>query len=100
MVADADSLTEGARRLQPELLVVDLSLAGGRLGALLGELRQGAPRGRVLVLSDHDDPRLDALILSDGADGAVRKTALASDLAPAVDAVLAGRRFGGPEPRP
>ena len=100
MVADAASLSEGARRLQPELLVVDLSLGAGRLGVLLGELRQRAPRSRVLVLSDYDDPRVDALILSDGADGVVHKTALASDLDPAVDAVLAGHRFGVPGPLP
>ena len=40
------------------------------------------------------------LILSDGADGVVHKTALASDLDPAVDAVLAGHRFGVPGPLP
>ena len=100
MVADAASLSEGARKLQPELLVVDLSLAAGRLGGLLAGLRQRAPNARVLVLSDYDDPRLDALILSDGADGVVHKTALASDLDPAVDAVLAGHRFGVPGPLP
>ena len=100
MVADAASLTEGARKLQPELLVLDLSLAAGRLGALLHELRQAAPRSRVLVLSDYEDARVDALILADGADGVVHKTELAQDLSAAVDAVLAGRRFGIPKPRP
>ncbi len=97
MVADAASLTAGARKLQPRLVVLDLSLAAGRLGPLLSELRQLAPHSRVLVLSDHDDTRVDSLILSDGADGVVHKTSLASDLSPAVDAVLAGRRFGAPE---
>ena len=94
MVADATSLKAGARKLQPELIVVDLSLAAGRLGALLGELRQAAPHGRVLVLSDHDEPRVDALILSGGADGVVHKAALVSELAVAVDTLLAGQRFG------
>jgi DNA-binding NarL/FixJ family response regulator len=97
MVADAASLTAGASKLQPRLVVLDLSLAAGRLAPLLSELRQLAPHSRVLVLSDHDDTRVDWLILSDGADGVVHKTALASDLSPAVDAVLAGRRFGAPE---
>lgn len=100
MVADAASLTEGTRKLQPQLVVVDLALAEGRLAALVGELRQLAPHSRVLVLSDHDDPRVDALILSHGADGVVRKTSLAWDLSAAVDALLAGRRYssaGGPQ---
>lgn len=98
IVGDAASLAAGAAKLQPQLVVLDLSLAGRRLGPLLAELRQLAPQSRVLVLSDYEDPRIDALILSDGADGVVHKSELAHDLSPAVDAVLAGRRFGAPGP--
>jgi DNA-binding NarL/FixJ family response regulator len=96
MVADSASLTEGARKLQPELIVVDLALAAGRLGVLLAELRRQAPHSRSLVLSDYDDARVDASILSTGADGVVHKASLAADLQTAVDAVLQGRRFGPP----
>lgn len=98
IVGDAVSLTEGAAKLQPQLVVLDLALAERRLGPLLGELRQAAPHARVLVLSDYDDARIDALILAEGADGVVHKTELARDLSPAVEAVLAGRRFGDPRP--
>ena len=35
--------------------------------------------------------------LAAGADGVVRKTSLAADLSPAIDAVLAGRRFSTSE---
>jgi DNA-binding NarL/FixJ family response regulator len=63
---------------------------------LLAELRSQAPRSRTLLLSDYDDARADASILSAGADGVVHKASLAADLYSAVDAVLAGRRFISP----
>jgi DNA-binding NarL/FixJ family response regulator len=94
MAADAASLKEGAGKLQPQLLVIDLGLAAGRLEPLMADLRLLAPGSRRLVLSDYDDPMLDALVLSQGADGVVHKTALATDLSLAVAAVMAGRRFG------
>jgi DNA-binding NarL/FixJ family response regulator len=93
VVADQSSLIEGAHKLQPALLVIDLALAGGELPTLLATLRTQAPRSRMLLLSEHDNPRADASILSAGADGVVHQATLAADLSSAVDAVLAGRRF-------
>lgn len=94
MVADRPSLIDGAHRLQPALVVVDLALAEGRLADLMADLRRQAPCSRTLVLSDHDDPYADATLLDAGAAGVVHNTSLASDLSSAVEAVLAGRRFG------
>jgi DNA-binding NarL/FixJ family response regulator len=94
VVADTASLIAGAHKLQPQLVVLDLALAEGRLSPLLAELHRGAPHSRTLVLSDHEDAGVDASILSAGADGVVHKASLATDLLPAVDAVLDGRRYG------
>lgn len=94
MVANRPSLIEGARRLQPALVVVDLALAEGRLADLMADLRRQAPSSRTLVLSDHDDPHADAAMLDAGAAGVVHNASLAIDLSNAVDAVLAGERFG------
>jgi DNA-binding NarL/FixJ family response regulator len=96
IVADQPSLIEGAHKLQPALVLIDLALAGGALPTLLAELQRGAPRCRTLVLSDHEDACVDASILSSGADGVVHKAALATELLPAVDAVLEGRRHAPP----
>lgn len=93
MVADRASLLEGTRRLQPVLVLLDLSLAEGRLGPLLDELHGQAPASRMLVISDYDDAGVDRSALAAGADGVVHKATLAADLSPAIDAVLAGRRF-------
>ena len=96
MVADLTSLAEGAERIQPMVIVVDLALAGGDLPSLLKTLRERAPATKVLLLSVHDEPTVAATAFAAGADGLVVKRAIATDLLPAVDAVLAGRRYASP----
>lgn len=91
MVADRPSLIEGAHRLKPVLMIVDLALAEGRLESLLAELRQHAPHSRTLLLSEYDDAHVDAVALAAGAAGVVHKSSLAADLQGAVDAVLSGQ---------
>src|SRR5262249_36107955 len=98
MVADANSLAEGAARIQPVLVVVDLGLAGGDLPQLLKTLRKRAPVAKVLLLSVHDEPAVAAEALEAGADGLVFKRTIATDLLPAVDAVLAGGHYFFPAP--
>ena len=96
MVADRSSLIEGAHRLQPVLLVVDLAFAEGDVAALLAELQSQAPHSPALLLSDYDDASIDAAALAAGAAGVVHKSSLAAELLPAVEAALAGRRFLAP----
>ncbi|MFO1306041.1 MAG: response regulator transcription factor [Burkholderiales bacterium] len=93
MVADEASLLEGAARLQPALVVVDLGLAGGDLPRLAARLRECAPSARLLLLSVHDECTIASDALDAGADGLVVKSQIATELLPAVDAILAGRRF-------
>lgn len=100
MVADPPSLIEGAHRLQPALVIVDMALAEGRLPSLLAELRLNAPGARTLLLSEYDDAGVDAAALAAGAAGVVHKASLATELPAAVDAVLAGRSFPPPAGTP
>lgn len=93
MVADEPSLTEGAARLQPTLVVVDLGLAGGDLPRLLHKLREHAPTAKVLLLSVHDEDNVVSEALAAGADGLVLKREIATELLAAVDALLAGKRY-------
>ena len=92
-VTDKPSLIEGAARLQPTLIVMDLSYAAGSLSGLVCELRNHAPEAKLLFLSVHDEPTVVASAVAAGADGLVLKRAIASDLMPAIDAVLAGQRY-------
>jgi|SRR5579863_8117674 DNA-binding NarL/FixJ family response regulator len=93
LVTDKASLIEGALRLQPTIIVMDLSYAAGNLPDLVRELRHQAPMAKLLLLSVHDEPAVITSAMTAGADGLVVKRALGSDLIPAIDAVLAGQRY-------
>jgi len=93
MVADDASLMDGAARLQPDLVVADLSLAAGDLPDFVRRLRIHAPAAKVLMLSAYYHPTISRSISSAGADGFVAKRAIGTELLTAVDAVLAGQRY-------
>jgi DNA-binding NarL/FixJ family response regulator len=93
MVATEASLLEGAARLNPAVVVLDLSLSAGNLPGLLRGIGAGAPGTKVLVLSVHDERTVADSALAAGADAVLLKRCLATDLMPAIDAVLAGQRY-------
>ena len=90
MVADETSLLDGAGRLQPDVVVVDLSLAQDNNLNWLHALRQRCPDVKVIVLSVHDEQSVRRAVMKAGADAFVLKRAIATDLMLAVDAVRRG----------
>jgi two-component system secretion response regulator SsrB len=96
MVADETSLFESAERLKPVLAVVDISLARGTSVEWLGRLHHDCPDLKLIVLSVHDEPNIRRTALESGADGFVLKRSIATELLPAIDAVLAGGRYVSP----
>jgi DNA-binding NarL/FixJ family response regulator len=101
MVDDEASLLESARRLQPMVAVVDLSLAPGGSLRWVKQLRLFCPKLKLILLSIYDEPSVSRLAMEAGADGFVLKRAIASDLLPAVDAVLQMKNYisSGIEPQ-
>ncbi len=93
LVTDRSSLIEGAERLKPSVIVMDMSYAAGDLPDLMRELRDRAPKAKVLLLSVHDERTVVAAAIAAGADGLVLKRAIGQDLMPAIDALLAGQRY-------
>lgn len=95
MVADKESLQDVAFRLQPDVAVVDVSLA--REGGLdwLSAVRATCPGLKVIALSVHDEESVRRAALQAGADEYVVKRAIATDLLPAVERVRATARPGG-----
>jgi DNA-binding NarL/FixJ family response regulator len=85
MVADEASLINGAERLQPEMAVVDLSLARENSLGWLQSLRRRCPELKVIVISVHDEQSVRRAAMEAGADGFVLKRAIATDLLTAVD---------------
>jgi two-component system secretion response regulator SsrB len=96
MVADESSLLESARRLQPTLAVVDLSLAPGTNLEWMQELRHLCPKLKLILLSVYDEPSVRLMAMNAGANGFVVKRNIATDLLTAVDTVLDGKHFGLP----
>ncbi len=93
MVGDEDSLLDGAQRLQPQVVIVDLSFAAGDLDGLIGRVMKRSPASRVLVLTVFDEPSVADRVFRAGAHAVVLKRAIATDLLHAIDETLAGRRF-------
>lgn len=93
LVTDRASLMEGAMRLQPAVIVLDLSYAEGDLVGLIGELRRNTPATKLLLLSVHDESAIIESAKFAGADGLVMKHAIATDLMVAIDHVMLGGRL-------
>jgi two-component system invasion response regulator UvrY len=96
MVADEASLLEGAGRLSPAIVILDLSLSAGDMTGLLDRISVRAPTAKLLLLSVHDEQPVAVAALLAGADGVVLKRRLGTDLIPAVEALLAGKRYLSP----
>lgn len=94
--ADGCQAVTLARELQPDVLLLDLTMP--RLGGLdaLGELRHLAPGCRVLVLTMHDDESYLRRALAAGAAGYVLKQADDRELLVALRAVARGEVYVPP----
>jgi len=90
MVADGPSLLESARRLQPEVAVVDISLTRDASLHWMTELRERCPDLKVIVLSVHDEPAVRRAAMEAGADGFVLKRAIATELLTTIESVSSG----------
>jgi DNA-binding NarL/FixJ family response regulator len=81
---------DACRRLQPDVLVLDLVLPGLHGFEVVRRLRREKPWIKILVLtgSDERDAELEAVRL--GIDGYVEKNSSADDIVDAIEAVAAG----------
>jgi two-component system response regulator NreC len=99
VVGEASSGTEAlslAEQLQPDLILLDLSMpALGGLDALPA-LRKLVPSARILILTMHDDPQYLRQALKHGASGYVLKKAADSELLSAMRSVLRGEVYVHP----
>jgi len=82
-----------ARELQPDLLILDLSMPRMDGLAALEKIKRVAPNTRVLVMTVHRTEEYVFKAIESGADGYLLKDASASELLIAVRSVLAGDRY-------
>jgi DNA-binding NarL/FixJ family response regulator len=96
MVADEASLLEAVKGMEPDLVVVDLSLPVSGSVNVVRILFSRYPGLRVIVLSVYDEQTALSQALGAGAVGFVLKRTAAADLIQAVDAVLRGETYVSP----
>lgn len=96
IIGEASTGTETVKQsetLQPDLILLDLSMPG--MGGLdvLPILRRLAPSSKILVLTMHDDKHYMNQALQNGASGYVLKKAADTELITAIRAVLEGEIY-------
>jgi len=90
---DGLEVLKKARELQPDVVLMDLSMPGPGSGEVIRGVLRNSPKTRVLVLTMHDDPAYLASAMAAGASGYVVKKVADSELVSAIRAVHAGRTF-------
>lgn len=99
VVGEAGSGSEAlalAASLQPDLILLDLTMPGPGGLETLPALRRAAPQARVLILTMHDDEGYLRSALRGGAAGYVLKKAADAELISAVRAVMRGEVYVHP----
>lgn len=86
-----------ARKLSPDLVVIDLTMPELNGLDAIREIRSVAPRAAVLVLTMHDSDSLARQVLAAGARGYLLKSDAPEWLTQAVDALAAGRTYFTPK---
>jgi DNA-binding NarL/FixJ family response regulator len=95
-VTDGQALVEAAQRLEPDIIITDISIP--RLNGLQATraLQMCAPQSKVIILTVHREPDYVTLAFHAGACGyLLKRTAVRSELPQALLHVLAGNRYIG-----
>jgi len=96
MVSSYESLLETAQKIQPDLIVADLSLPSSDGQKLLLKLDKGLNNFKMIILGTYNETEIVGNILKKGPDGYVLKPSTARDLPEAVDKVLNGEKYISP----
>jgi DNA-binding NarL/FixJ family response regulator len=87
-----DALVE-VRRLDPDVLVLDISMPILNGLQTASELKSFHHRAKVVFLTVHEDPDFVAAAFAAGASAYVIKSDISTDLVPAIRDAMEGRRY-------
>jgi len=90
---DGSEAIRQARKLQPDLIVIDVGLPRVHGIEAIRQIRKDLPESIVLFVSQNSDADVVQRAFDVGGTGYVLKAQAGSDLLPAVEAVLQGQQF-------
>jgi len=93
---DGHAAIKVARELQPDLILMDLSMPRMNGMDAIREIKKVCPAIKILVLTVHDTDEFIIASLEAGADGYILKDANKSELMLAIKSVLEGKPFLSP----
>jgi DNA-binding NarL/FixJ family response regulator len=96
-VENGERLIEAALNLDPDLIVLDISMPVLNGIEAACRLKESASRAKVIFLTVHEDPEFVAAAVSAGAVGYVLKPRVVTDLIPAIREALQGHLFASPQ---
>jgi DNA-binding NarL/FixJ family response regulator len=91
--ADGQALFEAVAKLNPDVVVTDISMPVLNGIDAASKLRESGSMCRIVFLTVHDDPDFIEACLATGALGYVSKTRMALDLLRAIQEALKGHTF-------
>jgi len=92
-VADGLAAVQKASELKPDLILLDIGLPKLDGIEAAKQIRQVLPGAKILFLTLNRDPDVVQVALDTGAKGYVLKADAGSELYPAIEAVLQGKRY-------
>jgi DNA-binding NarL/FixJ family response regulator len=89
----SDEMIEAARRLKPDVVILDIGMPGPSFLEVLAALPAACPGAKTLILSAHPEEEYAVRALRSGAVGYLTKGYAPADLIEAVRRVAQGRRY-------
>jgi DNA-binding NarL/FixJ family response regulator len=95
-VSDGQSLVDAVAQLNPDVLVVDITMPIVNGIEAANKLKEDGCKSKIIFLTVHSDSDYVRACLATGAFGYVVKARMSGDLPRAIDEALAGRIFISP----
>lgn len=92
-LSDGASVLEQAPNLNPDLIILDISLGDIAGFEIARRLKKAGAAAKIIFLTVHENIDFVRAAFDLGADGYVYKSRISSDLIDAIDTICAGGRF-------
>jgi DNA-binding NarL/FixJ family response regulator len=95
-VYDGQTLVDESQRLQPDLIVLDITMPIRNGIEAAHEIHETVPGIKLVFMTIHEEPVYVGACFAEGGLGYVKKSRLGTDLIPAIHEALLGRPFISP----